>query len=136
MRKYFVDAMLILFISTCIFLFFGANKKYNSYNVWFAFTGDASDMISILDPLNYTLLGQPPSESNTDLFLQAVHVNSSSEVYPATDLLFPGKPKVDISMSDLQNDILMATDIQNGRQNPFEIANRILLKETNNSCSE
>lgn len=97
-------------------------------NTWFKLNSMVSAQIksSILTPSNYTNVGTTaPSNPSADIYLLAIKVDGTTEIY--TSGSFVGKPKVDVSNSSLQNDIIFATDIDNGSAAPAEIASRVIL---------
>lgn len=132
MKRFKFLALTAVVVSALVATFaFTTHTQKKALDRWYNFVGDATVKSSILNPDNYVITTSPITD-NTNLYLQAIHVEISSEVYPSTDPDHPNKPKVDVVSSQLQDDILFATDIDNGRAAPQEIADRVLLKSTNN----
>jgi hypothetical protein len=93
-------------------------------DTWYVYTGFGNAINETTEPLHYQLVSAPPASSTPDNFLQAIQVESASEVY--TSGPYFGLPKVD-QPGVLQDDILDATGYSDGTVN--EIADRVLLKQ-------
>lgn len=102
---------------------FSSFTSKRAFDKWFSFSGTNSQA---LEPNRYTDIGSsaPPNPSDVNFVLAYIHVETSSEVYPAGDPM-AGKPKVDLSTTAIYS-ALVAHIVPPAT--PTEVANRIFLR--------
>lgn len=103
---------------------FSSFTSKRALDKWFSFSGTNSQA---LDPSKYTDIGSsaPSNPSDVNFVLAYIHVETSSEVYPAGDPQ-AGKPKVDITTTAIYSDLV--AHIVPPVTPPSEVANRIFLR--------